>query len=515
MPSVSSARRATTMRTLAMLVVLCLATCARAMENPFARSKDSHGKVSDTEVILEAQNDDHVLKLDAKTFDAAIKRVKYNFVMFYAPWDGHSKAFMPRWISYAHQHKIAGTEMTFSLVDATKERELDQRFDIEDYPTLIMFRDGVPKTYRGDRSPAHLDKFVKRNLLKPARWLEGTDDVEVFLIGRAVTVIGFFDNDEDLETFHHAASEFDLDFGETKSKIATEDWKAPFPTIKMWRDWSKEPVAYDGNVRDLDAIKSWIATEMVPPVVKFTEKKQLERLFMGPIETNIFVFLPADVNEANAMSKALETAAARLRGKVHIVTVDNHEKVMHDYFSLHGEEGAVIRLLSHELKYAYKGSFDVAKLADDVVTFYNEFKANKLVPMLKSQDPLPKEGDIVQVVGKTFETLLMDNDKHVFVWFYAPWCRTCKAMKPVWEKLATLYKDQGDVIIAKMDATKNEAKNLHVRHYPTVYYYRPGDKPRHEEYDGLMETNAFVDFLTERTGKSPHKKRRRTPHMEL
>ena len=33
------------------------------------------------------------------------------------------------------------------------------------------------------------------------------------------------------------------------------------------------------------------------------------------------------------MSKALETAAARLRGKVHIVTVDNHEKVMHDYFS--------------------------------------------------------------------------------------------------------------------------------------------------------------------------------------
>ena len=41
---------------------------------------------------------------------------------------------------------------------------------------------------------------------------------------------------------------------------------------------------YDGDVRDLDAIKSWIATEMAkkPPVVKFKEKKQLERLFMGP-----------------------------------------------------------------------------------------------------------------------------------------------------------------------------------------------------------------------------------------
>ena len=55
--------------------------------------------MKDSEIILEARNDDHVLKLDAKAFDKAIKRVKYNFVMFYAPWDGHSKAFMPRWIS--------------------------------------------------------------------------------------------------------------------------------------------------------------------------------------------------------------------------------------------------------------------------------------------------------------------------------------------------------------------------------------------------------------------------------
>ena len=61
----------------------------------------------------------------------------------------------------------------------------------------------------------------------------------------------------------------------------------------------------------------------------------------------------------------------------------------------------------------------------------------------------------------------------------------------------------------------DEAKDLHVRHYPTVYYYHSGDKPRHEEYDGHMETDAFTDFLTERTGKSPHKRRRRTPHMEL
>ena len=104
--SARARRRATRARTPASitaalaLVVFVLATCARAMENPFTRWRDGdRGEVKDSEIILEARNDDHVLKLDAKAFDKAIKRVKYNFVMFYAPWDGHSKAFMPRWIS--------------------------------------------------------------------------------------------------------------------------------------------------------------------------------------------------------------------------------------------------------------------------------------------------------------------------------------------------------------------------------------------------------------------------------
>ena len=515
MAAAHSARTTATRAALALVALVALVAGANALENPFAR-RASGGTINrDQEVIAEALTDEHVVKLDAKAFDGEIKKSRYNFVMFYAPWDGHSKAFMPRWLSYARTHQMAGTEMTFGLVDATREKELDARFEIEEYPTLVLFRDGVPKTYIGDRSPGHLDKFVRRNLLKPARFLEGTDDVEVFLIGRAVSVIGFFDDPSHLETYHHAAAEFDLDFGETKSKIATEDWKAPFPTIKMWRDFTKEPATYDGDVKDLDAIKLWIATEMVPPVVKFSDKKLLDRLFQGPIAVNIFVFLPEERETAEKMSIALENAAERLRGKVHIITVDANEKIMHDYFTLHQHSGPQIRLLSHDLKYAYRGSFEIDKISKDIEEFYNEFKAGKLVPMFKSQDPLPKDGDVVQIVGKTFEKLVIDNDKHVLVWFYAPWCRTCKAMKPVWEKLGTLYKNEKEIIIAKMDATKNEAKNVHVRHYPTVYYYHAGDKPRHEEYDGAMEPDAIIDFLKERTGKSPHKTRRRTPHMEL
>jgi len=503
----------------AIAVMMCaLCACAtlpsaHGLQNPFMRPK-TNGKISDTVVHTHADPSEHVVELTLKNFDAQLKKQKYVFVMFYAPWDGHSKAFMPRWQAYATTHKMAGTDIQFASVDGTQEKALDKRFEIEEYPTLILFRDGVPKTYVGDREHGHLDKFVRRNLLKPARWLEGTDDVEVFLIGRAVTTIGFFDNNEDLDTFHHAAAEFDLDFGETKSLIATRDWDAPFPTIKMWRNFA-EPVTYPGDVKDLASIKSWIATEMVPPVVKFSNKEQLERVFTGPIGTNIFVFLPDAEEEINELETELQKAAAALRGRVHIVTVQYHEKQMHDFFNLREEDAPAIRLLSHEMKYAYKGAFIGDAVSQDIVRFVDDFEANKLVPIMKSQDPLAKDGDVVQVVGKTFNTHVIDNDKHVFIWYYAPWCKTCKALKPVWDKLATMYKDEPSIVIAKMDATKNEARGVHVKKYPTIYYYKAGDKPRHEEYEGLMEADSFADFLKERSGKSAYRNRRRTPHMEL
>lgn len=51
----------------------------------------------------------------------------------------------------------------------------------------------------------------------------------------------------------------------------------------------------------------------------------------------------------------------------------------------------------------------------------------------------------------------MDNTKDVLVKYYAPWCGHCKKLAPIWEELGTLYKDNKDLVIAKFDATTNEA----------------------------------------------------------
>ncbi|XP_051695346.2 protein disulfide-isomerase A4 isoform X3 [Oryctolagus cuniculus] len=141
--------------------------------------------------------------------------------------------------------------------------------------------------------------------------------------------------------------------------------------------------------------------------------------------------------------------------------------------------------------------------SDVLREFVTAFKKGKLKPVIKSQ-PVPKnnKGPVQVVVGKTFDSIVMDPKKDVLIEFYAPWCGHCKQLEPIYTSLAKKYKSHKGLVIAKMDATANDitSDRYKVDGFPTIYFAPRGDKKNPIKFEGgdrdLEHLSQFVDEHT-------------------
>lgn len=110
---------------------------------------------------------------------------------------------------------------------------------------------------------------------------------------------------------------------------------------------------------------------------------------------------------------------------------------------------------------------------------------------------------VVVLSSDNFDEIVLDETKDVLVEFYAPWCGHCKSLAPIYEKVATAFRQEEDVIIANLDADnhKDLAEKYGVSGYPTLKFFPKGNKAG-EDYDGGRDADDFVNFINEKCGTS-------------
>ena len=73
----------------------------------------------------------------------------------------------------------------------------------------------------------------------------------------------------------------------------------------------------------------------------------------------------------------------------------------------------------------------------NINTFISDWESGKLKQYLRSQDPPTKNLEAVKiVVGKTFDEIVLDNTKDVFIVFYSPKDNDSRSMARLWDELA-------------------------------------------------------------------------------
>ena len=101
----------------------------------------------------------------------------------------------------------------------------------------------------------------------------------------------------------------------------------------------------------------------------------------------------------------------------------------------------------------------------------------------------------------------MDAGKHVLIEFYAPWCGHCKALEPKYKKLAKQFKDEDSVVIAKFDATTNDAPpGFEFTGFPTIFFVRAATNEI-SVYQGQREVKDMSKFVRKEAKLKKSKKK--------
>ena len=135
------------------------------------------------------------------------------------------------------------------------------------------------------------------------------------------------------------------------------------------------------------------------------------------------------------------------------------------------------------LEYQMKGSSDNWN-----AEAYKKFVASAFDgthPRAYASQPIPKDNDgpVLIIVGKEYDKLVLENPKDMAVLLYSPNCGHCKKMLPEWDKLGELYKNDGNTVIAKIDATRDYYGETNINGYPTIVFLPKNDRSAYKTYD--------------------------------
>lgn len=473
--------------------------------------------------------DGKVHVLEDANFSVSVRKNKFTFVEFYAPWCGACKQLEPGWIEMA---KFARTyDVPVAKVDITSPggEKLAEKHDLVSTPTLKLFRGdpSISVTYKGQRDPDTLVDFI-------GQWVDG-DSVEKPKPTKAgvltdwapqakFRVLGCLSGDAEADkvleelidvlafVLNPTAPGADVPVGIAQLP-ATEMTNlgiecVSLPCVAILRDFAYEKDnVFTYRVKKettkmktrFKAFMTWYKPKTMPSLIPASQ--ETESQFLGDnaqAGKALAIYFGNEFDEhltAEIHKAAVELAPGIAKMKwVHAsqdefgenlgknvgVEASGFPEFVVWQFGEDDDKDRVYKLSKQDGRTA----FPEEGLGPAVRSFIEGWQKGKLVA---EKDP------VLAVTSETFESVVFDKSKDVLVEFYAPWCGHCKALAPEYKKVARHYESDDGIAIVKMDADKYKHKSAKVTSFPTLIIYLASDKSSPVTFDGGRDRQEIID----------------------
>jgi protein disulfide-isomerase A1 len=448
-----------------------------------------------------------VVTLKQSNFDAFLKKHKYIFVKFYAPWCHHCKQMASDYSKVAKIMRHYMTPVPLAEVEATIETELAEKYQVDSFPALKLFIDEVPVDYIGHRSANSMNKWLLKQVnsfIVEVKTLEQALDLAENKIG--IFLILSTDVDEKaLDTYRTVSKLYDeVIFYYTKNEATRAHYRLTAPvTLRSFRDYKngRQQVSSHSSFSE-DDIKNFVNANRISLVSKFDE--EVASVVFNSRQNGVFLF-----SEKNDISdqffRSFEQLAMKYVGEFVFSVVDHKNEVgqrLMRFFEVPPLFKNVVRVVKHEGK-----SIKKLKLEDptpeSLPIFIENIKYGRNQPSFKSE-PIPQDNryDTVKIiVGSTFEDKVFNNDKNIFLYGYAHWSFESMEMDEEIESLSEQLMEAEDIVFVKMNVEANEHPRLIFENLPLLRLYKSGQKDSPVDLTGDRTIEGILKFLQKELGR--------------
>jgi len=270
------------------------------------------------------------------------------------------------------------------------------------------------------------------------------------------------------------------------------------PSLVLFKNFDEGQAVFGGEWES-DSISEFVKENALPLINVFSQASA-PKLFGSGIESHFLYFNSEESETHSASMDALKPAAEEFKGKTLFVFVPETESRVMSYFDLSADDLPAAVLVSMGEGDMKKFGFSKELTADNIKAHVAAYHAGELKPTLKSEEiPDENDGPVTTVVGKSFNDVVLDEEKDVFVKFYAPWCGHCKSLAPTWEELGEKFADNANIVIAKVDSTANDIDHpkLSVKGFPTLVLFPAGGADP-ITFDGGRDLESLAAFVEEK-----------------
>ncbi|XP_031348169.1 protein disulfide-isomerase-like [Photinus pyralis] len=440
--------------------------------------------------------DNGIVILTEKTFTEFIKSKDNVLVKFYAPDCKVCKSFDPEYTKIAKKLIQTGSSIALAKVNAVEETTLSNDHTVTGYPTLKLFKNGVPIKYLGGRTAEEVVTWLNKHTGPLAHILKEIEEAKALIAESQVITVGFFkdQSSEAAQVFLQVAATDDkIPFGITSEERIFEHFSAKDGDIFMFKKYDDKLVQFKNELNEKN-LRSFLKEASRPLLIEFNIHV-VQMLMVGDVQDFLVLFLSnVDENPSGIVEEA-RSVAKKFKEKMLFITADptlKENQLILQFMKVKEHELPAMRIGKNltDLKVFQPKTSEIT--AETIERFVRDYFDGHL-----ASESLPDDwnkGPVYTLVASNFDEVVFDADKHVLVEFYAPWCKACIDIAPIYEKVGKYFKRNDKVIIAKMDATANSLEHTVVERYPTIKLYPKGGNEV-LEYEARVTFKDLIKFV--------------------